>query len=121
MSLDGFVARTDHSTEEVHAWYFGGDVTVPMPNNELTFEVDEASAPVVRAAFDLGANVTGRVTFDDAEAWGGDDPMGIPSPAPGCSTSSTGRPSGWSSSGSSRAPASSTSSTAWRTSCPADR
>ena len=50
-----------------------------MPNNELTFHVDEASAPIVRDAFELGANVTGRVTFDDAEAWGGDDPMGIPS------------------------------------------
>ena len=79
MSLDGPVARTDHSTEEVHAWYLGGDVSVPMPNSELSFEVDEASAPVVRAAFELGANVTGRVTFDDADAWGGDDPLGIPS------------------------------------------
>lgn len=79
MSLDGFVARRDHSTEEVHAWYEGGDVALQMPNSELTFHVDEASAPVVRDAFDLGANVTGRVTFDDAEAWGGDDPMGIPS------------------------------------------
>lgn len=57
MSLDGFVARPDHGTEEVH----------------------EASAPVVRDAFELGANVTGRRTFDDAHAWGGDDPMGIPS------------------------------------------
>jgi dihydrofolate reductase len=79
MSLDGFVARTDHSTEEVHAWYEDGDVEIPMPNNELTFHVDEASAAIVRNAFELGANVTGRVTFDDAEAWGGDDPMGIPS------------------------------------------
>ncbi len=79
MSLDGFIAREDHSTEEVHAWYFGGDVEVAMPNNALTFRVDEASAAVARAALDLGANVTGRVTFDDAEAWGGEDPMGIPS------------------------------------------
>ena len=80
MSLDGFVARRDdHSTEEVHAWYQSGDVEIQMPNNDLTFHVDAASAPLVRAAFDLGANVTGRVTFDDAEAWGGDDPMGIPS------------------------------------------
>lgn len=79
MSLDGFIARPDHGTDEVHAWYDGGDVAVQMPNSDLTFEVDEASAPIVREAFDLGANVTGRVTFDDAEAWGGDDPMGIPS------------------------------------------
>lgn len=79
MSLDGYVARVDHSTEEVHAWYEGGDIALTMPNSDLTFHVDEASAPIARAAFDLGANVTGRVTFDDAEAWGGDDPMGIPS------------------------------------------
>jgi dihydrofolate reductase len=79
MSLDGFIARSDHSTDEVHAWYQGGDVSIRMPDNELTFHVDEASAPVVHAAFELGANVTGRVTFDDAEAWGGADPMGIPS------------------------------------------
>ncbi|WP_322409669.1 dihydrofolate reductase family protein [Microbacterium invictum] len=79
MSLDGFVATPDHSTDEVHAWYEGGDVAVTMPNIELTFHVDAASAPIVRDAFELGANVTGRVTFDDAQAWGGDDPMGIPS------------------------------------------
>lgn len=79
MSLDGFVATPDHSTEHVHAWYEGGDVAVKMPNSDLTFHVDEASAPVARDALELGANVTGRKTFDDAEAWGGDDPMGIPS------------------------------------------
>jgi dihydrofolate reductase len=79
MSLDGFVARRDHSTEEVHAWYGGGGVEVSMPNSDLVFHVDEASAPIVRNAFELGANVTGRVTFDDADAWGGDDPLGIPS------------------------------------------
>jgi dihydrofolate reductase len=79
MSLDGFVARDDHSTDEVHAWYGAGDVEVRMPNSDLTFTVDEASAPIVRSAFELGANVTGRVTFDDAEAWGGDDPLGLPS------------------------------------------
>ncbi|MET0672110.1 MAG: deaminase [Microbacterium pygmaeum] len=79
MSLDGFVATPEHSTEHVHAWYDGGDVAVQMPHSDLTFHVDEVSAPIVRAAFELGANVTGRVTFDDAEAWGGQDPMGIPS------------------------------------------
>jgi dihydrofolate reductase len=79
MSLDGFVARPDHGTDEVHAWYENGEVAITMPNADLTFHVDEASAPVVRDAFGLGANVTGRRTFDDAQAWGGQDPMGIPS------------------------------------------
>lgn len=79
MSLDGFIAAPDHSTEEVQAWYQAGDIPVQMPNNELTFHLDDASAPIVRDAFELGANVTGRVTFDDAEAWGGEDPMDVPS------------------------------------------
>lgn len=50
-----------------------------MPNNDLTFHLDQASTPLARASFDLGADVTGRVTLDDADARGGDDPMGIPS------------------------------------------
>lgn len=79
MSLDGFIARPDGSTDEVHAWYTSGDIKIRMPNNELTFTVDAASAAVVRESFQLGANVTGRRTFDDAQAWGGEDPMGIPS------------------------------------------
>jgi dihydrofolate reductase len=79
MSLDGFIARPDGRTDEVHAWYSSGDIEVKMPNNELTFNVDSISADIVRESFQLGANVTGRNTFDDAEAWGGDDPMGIPS------------------------------------------
>ena len=79
MSLDGFIARPDGSTDEVHAWYTSGDTAIKMPNNELTFTVDPVSADVIRESFRLGANVTGRRTFDDADAWGGQDPMGIPS------------------------------------------
>lgn len=79
MSLDGFIARKDNSTDEVHAWYSQGDIEIKMPNNELTFTTDPASAELIRESFQLGANVTGRRTFDDAEAWGGQDPMGIPS------------------------------------------
>lgn len=79
MSLDGFIARKDNSTDEVHAWYSQGNTEVKMPNDELTFTADPASAELIRESFQLGANVTGRRTFDDAEAWGGQDPMGIPS------------------------------------------
>ncbi len=73
MSLDGFIARKDNSTDEVHAWYSKGDTQVKMPNNELTFTTDPASAELIRESFQLGANVTRRRTFDDAEAWGGQD------------------------------------------------
>ena len=79
ISLDGFIARPDGGTDEVHTWYNAGAINVKMPNNDLTFHVDPVSAEVVRQSFQLGANVTGRRTFDDAEAWGGADPMGIPS------------------------------------------
>ena len=79
ISLDGFIAHLDGRTDEVHAWYGMGDVEVKMPNNDLTFKLDPISAEVVKQSFELGANVTGRRTFDDAEAWGGEDPMGIPS------------------------------------------
>ena len=47
---DGFVARTDHSTEEMHAWYQAGDVEVKMPNIELTFHVDVSPAVTARSA-----------------------------------------------------------------------
>lgn len=80
MSLDGFIARPNGSTDEVHAWYSGGDTKVKMPNNELEFTTDATSAELIREVFHrIGANVTVRNTFDDADAWGGEDPMGVPS------------------------------------------
>lgn len=80
MSLDGFIARSDGRTDGVHAWYGGGDTEVKMPNNELTFNTDPVSAEVVQQTLrQFGANVTGRKTFEDAEAWGGQDPLGVPS------------------------------------------
>ncbi len=80
MSLDGFIARPDGSTDEVHAWYFNGATEVKMPNSELTFRTDPVSAELIREQFrTVGANVTGRRTFEDAGAWGGRDPYGVPS------------------------------------------
>ena len=80
MSLDGFIAHPDGRTDEVHAWYNQGDTEIKMPNNELTFKTDPVSVEVIQETFrQLGANVTGRNTFEDAQAWGGQDPMGLPS------------------------------------------
>lgn len=80
MSLDGFIARPDNGTDEVHGWYFNGDTEVLMPNNQLIFRTDPVSAELIREQFrTIGANVTGRRTFDDAQAWGGKDPYGVPS------------------------------------------
>jgi dihydrofolate reductase len=53
---------------------------VAMPNSELVFKTDPVSAELIREQFrTIGANVTGRRTFDDAQAWGGRDPYGVPS------------------------------------------
>lgn len=80
MSLDGFIAHPDGRTDEVHAWYNQGDTEIKMPNNELTFKTDPVSVEVIQETFrQLGANVTGRNTFEDAQAWGGQDPLGLPS------------------------------------------
>lgn len=80
MSLDGFIARPDGGTDEVHAWYFAGDTEVAMPNHGLVFKTDPLSAELIRDQFrTIGANVTGRRTFEDAGAWGGRDPYGVPS------------------------------------------
>ena len=80
MSLDGFIAHSDGRTDEVHDWYTQGETAVKLPNNELTFTTTPVNAEVIRETFrQLGANVTGRRTFEDAKAWGGQDPLGLPS------------------------------------------
>lgn len=80
MSLDGFIARPDDSTDEIFGWYFNGDTEVQMPNHDLVFKTDPVSAELMRESFPtFGANVTGRRTFDVANAWGGKDPFGLPS------------------------------------------
>jgi len=80
MTLDGFIAHSDGRTDEVQAWYSQGKVAVNMPNSDLTFKTDPVSAEVARDALkQFGANVTGRRTFEAANAWGGQDPLGLPS------------------------------------------
>ena len=78
MSLDGFIAHPNGRTDEVHVWYGQGDTEVKMPNNDLTFKTNSLSAEVIRESFrQFGANVTSLNTFEDAKAWGVQDPMGI--------------------------------------------
>jgi dihydrofolate reductase len=69
MSLDGCTARPDDRTDEVHAWFFNGDVEVKLPNDDMVFKTDPLSAELIRETFGTyGANVTGRRTFDIANA-----------------------------------------------------
>ena len=40
MSLDGFIADPNYQVGELFDWYGAGDVTVPTPNEEISFQVD---------------------------------------------------------------------------------
>ena len=70
MSLDGFIANPDDMPGELFDWYGAGDVSVPSPNEGISFDVDEASAEVLREMTDnAGALVSGRRLFDIADGW----------------------------------------------------
>jgi dihydrofolate reductase len=79
MSLDGFIADPDDQPGELFDWYGAGDVTVPNPNPEVSFQVDEASAEMLRELTGTtGALVAGRHLFDVADGWGDNHPAGAP-------------------------------------------
>ena len=48
MSLDGFIADPNDQVGELFDWYGAGDVTVPTPNEGISFQVDDASAEMLR-------------------------------------------------------------------------
>ena len=79
MSLDGFIADPDDQVGELFEWYEAGDVTVPNANEDITFEVDEASAEALRDLTEnSGALVAGRRLFDIADGWDDKHPVGAP-------------------------------------------
>src|SRR5262245_25939534 len=73
MSLDGYLADIDDGGPEVFDWYFTS-VDVEMPTG--------GSGPMTGAEHlrdlrsRLGAMLTGRRTFDEAQGWGGNHPFG---------------------------------------------
>jgi dihydrofolate reductase len=75
MSLDGYIANPNDDPGELFEWYWGGDVTVPSYQEEMTFQVDEASAPLLRDL--IGSTeviVAGRRLFDLTDGWGDNHP-----------------------------------------------
>ena len=79
MSLDGFIADPNDQVGELFDWYEAGDVTVPTPNEEISFQVDDASAQMLRELTgNTGALVSGRHLFDIANGWGDNHPAGAP-------------------------------------------
>jgi dihydrofolate reductase len=86
MSLDGFIAGPNDGPERplgdggerLFAWYFSGDTDFEMPGGTMTFKVSPVSAEVLQEVHTVGALVTGRRTFDIANAWGGRHPVDVP-------------------------------------------
>jgi dihydrofolate reductase len=79
MSLDGFIADPKDQVGELFDWYGAGEVTVPTSNEEISFQVDEASAEMLRELTgNTGALVAGRRLFDIANGWGDNHPAGAP-------------------------------------------
>jgi len=79
MSLDGYIATPDDMPEELFDWYQAGTVSVPSANENVGFDVDEASAEVLRGLTDdVGALVSGRRLFDMTNGWNDSHPAGAP-------------------------------------------
>ncbi|GAA2061654.1 dihydrofolate reductase family protein [Streptomyces albiaxialis] len=79
MSLDGYVADPEDGIGELFEWYETGEVSVPNPNETVSFQVDRASEQVLRELTEnCGALVAGRRLFDIAEGWGDKHPAGAP-------------------------------------------
>ena len=79
MSLDGYIAAPDDQPGELFDWYGAGDVSVPSGNENIAFDVDEASAEVLRELTqNAGALVSGRRLFDIAGGWNDAHPVGAP-------------------------------------------
>src|SRR3954447_11311612 len=77
MSLDGFAAQPDDDAGELFDWYWGGEVVVPSAQEEMSFSVDAASAPMLQElTAGCGAVVTGRRLFDQTDGWGDNHPAG---------------------------------------------
>ena len=79
MSLDGFIANPDDTPGEIFDWYQAGEVSFPSANDDISLNVDEASAEVLHQIVDgVGALVCGRRLFDITDGWGDQHPMGAP-------------------------------------------
>jgi dihydrofolate reductase len=75
MSLDGYIAQPDDDIGELFEWYGAGDTPVTTFNNDISFNVDDASAGMLRDLIeDNGALIAGRHLFDLTDGWGDNHP-----------------------------------------------
>lgn len=76
MSLDGFVADEKDDISALYAWMVGQvEQTTPLEDMELT---DQGKETQESRSASIGAIVSGRRTFDLAQGWGGQHPLGVP-------------------------------------------
>lgn len=87
MSLDGFIAGPNDGPENplgeggerLFEWYSSGDTDYELPGTGMVFKISPQSAGLLREVDRrMGASVTGRRTFDIANGWGGNPPLGVP-------------------------------------------
>ena len=79
MSLDGYIAEPDDQVGELFDWYEAGEVSMASANEGISFQVDEASAEVLRELIgSAGALVAGRRLFDITSGWSDNHPIGAP-------------------------------------------
>ncbi|HEX2981013.1 MAG TPA: dihydrofolate reductase family protein [Anaerolineaceae bacterium] len=77
VSLDGYVAGPNDEVDQVFAWYTSGDMDFRYPGDGMQFKVSRQSAAyLLKGSQTIGAVVTGRRTFDLAQAWAGAPPLG---------------------------------------------
>ncbi len=77
MSLDGFIADPQDRPGELFDWYEAGEVSVDSANEDVAFDVDEASGEILRDLTEnVGTIVAGRRLFDIADGWGDSHPAG---------------------------------------------
>jgi dihydrofolate reductase len=77
MSLDGYIADPDDQVGELFEWYEAGEVSVESANENIEFDVDEASAEALRELIgNSGVLVSGRRLFDIADGWNDSHPAG---------------------------------------------
>jgi dihydrofolate reductase len=79
MSLDGYIAEPDDQVGELFDWYGAGEVSVASANEDVSFDVDAASAEMLGELIEgAGALVAGRHLFDITDGWNDNHPVGAP-------------------------------------------
>lgn len=79
MSLDGYIAKEDHTIGRLFDWYEAGEEEVTTATPGLTFHLTPTSAAYWRTwTAGLGALVCGRRLFDVTDGWGGRHTLDAP-------------------------------------------